>query len=148
MSSNSGQSQRVLYSVFIPGNVPSSKNSKIRARWGGVIVSKATQLWVKAARPVFAAHKEAFIAALEGTHPPYRISFQFVRGTRHAFDYVNPLQTVQDMMTGGFSLGQESEAGIKKRTWLPDDNADVLIPSFEPYTYDKNNPGVWITLYG
>lgn len=112
-----------------------------------MIISKATQVWVKTSRPFFVKYKDEFVSALGETKPPYRIGFQFVRGTRHQFDYVNPLQTVQDMMTGGFSLGKESEENIEKRRWLPDDNADVLIPLFEPYTYDKENPGVWITLF-
>lgn len=63
---------------------------------------------------------------------PLHVSFKFVRGTRHTFDYVNPLQTVLDLMV---------EVGV-----LDDDNADQIIPVFEPYEYDKDNPGVWITL--
>lgn len=75
---------------------------------------------------------------------PYRISFKFVRDSRHKFDYVNPLQTVQDMMTGGFKTSKLEN--VELRQWLPDDNADVILPVFEPYEYDKGSPGVYITV--
>ena len=61
-----------------------------------------------------------------------KISFLFIRGSRHKFDYINPAQTVQDDMV--------------KYGWIEDDNAEFIIPGFEQYTYDKDNPGVWIEL--
>lgn len=133
-------------SFFIPGNVPSSKNNKIRTRWGGMMVSKATQDWVKKSKPYFVLYKNSFLQSIEKKSPPYKISFKFIRGTKQQFDYVNPLQTIQDMMTGSFDFKKESIASIASRTWLPDDNADVILPSFEPYEYDKENPGVFITI--
>ena len=60
------------------------------------------------------------------------ISFTFVRGTRHKFDYINPAQTVQDDMV--------------KAGWIEDDNAEFILPVFIQYTYDKQNPGVWIEI--
>ena len=33
-----------------------------------------------------------------------------------------------------------------KHGWLPDDDCSLLIPVFEPYEYDKENPGVEIKL--
>ena len=44
------------------------------------------------------------------------------------FDYINPAQTVQDLMV--------------KNEWIEDDNANYIIPRFEEFTYDKENPGV------
>ena len=128
---------------FIPGNVPSSKNGK---QWTGrcLITSKNTQRWVKAVRPLFVAYRASFLKELEGKSMPYRISFKFVRDSRHKFDYVNPLQTVQDMMTGGFKTSKLEN--VEPRQWLPDDNADVILPVFEPYEYDKGSPGVYITV--
>lgn len=133
-----------MQKFFIPSNVPSSKNGKIKTRWG-LICSKATRDWVEAVEPFFIQYKKDFLKALEGKEKPYRIGFRFVRGSRHAFDYVNPLQTVQDMMTGGFKKNKDQDTTY--RQWLEDDNADVLIPVFEPYSYDKNNAGVEIIVY-
>jgi hypothetical protein len=33
-----------------------------------------------------------------------------------------------------------------KHGWLEDDNASIVIPVFEPYSYDKNNPGVYVDI--
>jgi len=33
-----------------------------------------------------------------------------------------------------------------KYGWIEDDNAEFIIPAFEQYTYNKEEPGVWIEL--
>ena len=70
--------------------------------------------------------------ALKDHDLPVKICFEFVRGSRHKFDYLNPAQTVQDDMV--------------KYGWIEDDNAEFIIPAFEKYSYDKKNPGVWIEI--
>jgi len=118
------------FKIFIPGNVPSSKNSKI---WTGkfLISSKATRAWQKETEDYWELLKEDFISHLKDK--PYKIGFKFIRNSRHKFDYVNPLQTIQDAMV--------------KHGWLEDDNADELLPVLEPYEYDKSCPGVEIIIY-
>mgnify|MGYP003154210750 CR=1 FL=1 len=61
---------------------------------------------------------------------PYKISFKFHRSTRRKFDYINPAQTVQDLMV--------------KYNWIEDDNCNYIIPYFEEYEYNKEKPGVTI----
>lgn len=117
---------------YIPGNVPSSKNGKIKTRWG-LISSKLTRAWIANTDAHFNAHRAKFLEALEGKEKPYRIGFAFVRNSKRKFDYVNPLQTVQDQMV--------------KCGWLEDDNMEILLPVFEPYEYKKNAGGVRITVY-
>ena len=116
---------------FIPGSVPSSKNGR---RWTGkyFIASKATMTYRKATKDIYAQYTEEFKAELAKHSLPAKISFTFVRGTRHKFDYINPAQTVQDDMV--------------KYGWIEDDNAEFIIPAFEQYTYDKANPGVYIEI--
>jgi len=116
---------------WIPGNVPSSKNGR---RWTGkyFIASKATMNYRKATKDRYLEYTADFKQELEKVKLPVKISFQFVRGSRHKFDYINPAQTVQDDMV--------------KYGWIEDDNAEFIIPAFEQYTYDKENPGVWIEL--
>lgn len=63
---------------------------------------------------------------------PYKIAFKFVRKSRHKFDYLNPAQTVQDQMV--------------KYGWISDDNADEMIPIFLEYEYNKDKPGVYISV--
>jgi Holliday junction resolvase RusA-like endonuclease len=119
---------------FVPGNVPSSKNSKV---WTGrfLVWSKAANKYRKETSRYwkeFAEQIKKNKALLDKSGKPLHIEFLFVRGTRHKFDYVNPLQTVLDLMV---------ENGC-----LDDDNADEVFPTFQQYKYDPKNPGVYITI--
>ena len=121
--------------IFIPGNVPSSKNGR---RWTGryFIVSKQTQRYYKNSKKYWIEHKKEFKKLLKGkdsqNKAPYRITFKFVRKSRHKFDYINPAQTVQDQMV--------------KYGWITDDNAEEMIPIFLEFEYNKDNPGVYINV--
>lgn len=120
-----------VYKVFIPHNTPSSKNGRT---WTGshLIASKSTQKWRRLTKGYWTGHKQEFLDSLQELQKPYDIQFTFVRGSRHKFDYVNPLQTVLDEMV--------------TFEWLEDDNADEVKPYFGDYSYNKENPGVWITV--
>ena len=115
--------------IFIRGNVPSSKNSKV---WTGrfLVWSKTAQKYKKETKQQWEEGRDLFLSGI--TEYPIHVSFEFVRGSKHKFDYVNPLQTILDLMV--------------ENGWLEDDNADVIIPYFIKYSYDKNNPGVWIRI--
>jgi hypothetical protein len=119
------------YTVFIPGNVPSSKNSKV---WTGkfLVNSKTTQKYKKATVEIFQDVAAKFRSYYDELPKPIKVNFKFIRGSKHKFDYINPLQTIQDLMVD--------------YEWIEDDNADCLIPSFSPFEYDKANPGVLITI--
>lgn len=122
--------------IFIPGNVPSSKNSKI---WTGkhLIWSKTASKYVKDTEKYWISNCNIFRFSASGAidreaEYPVKVSFKFIRGSRHKFDYVNPLQTILDLMV--------------KYGWIPDDNADIIIPVFEQYEYNKENPGIFIKI--
>ena len=121
--------------IFIPGNVPSSKNGR---RWTGryFIVSKQTARYYKNSKKDWVENKKEFLKLLKGkdsqNKKPYRISFKFVPKSRHKFDYINPAQTVQDQMV--------------KFGWISDDNAQEILPIFLEFEYDKDNPGVYINV--
>jgi len=117
--------------IFIPGNTPSSKNGR---QWTGKysVGSDATQKYYKESKEHWLAHKDEFLKMLEGKKKPYKLHMLFVRGSRRKFDYINPAQTIQDQMV--------------KYGWLEDDNMTQVIPVFEPYLYDKENPGCYITV--
>lgn len=66
----------------------------------------------------------------EGYEKPLKVVFKIYRKTHRKFDYVNIIQGLQDLMV--------------KCGWLPDDNADEIIPVFQPYDVDKNDPRVEI----
>jgi Endodeoxyribonuclease RusA len=116
---------------FIPGNVPSSKNGR---RWTGkyFIASKTVVNYRKTSKAYYEQYADEFKKAIANCTLPVRIGLTFIRNSRHKFDYINPAQTVQDDMV---NYG-----------WIDDDNADVIIPVFIEYVYDKKNPGVMIEL--
>lgn len=116
---------------FIPGNVPSSKNGR---RWTGkyFIASKTVMKYRKNSNSFYKQYADDFKKELKKHKLPVKISFTFIRGTKHKFDYINPAQTVQDdMVTHG---------------WIEDDNMINIIPVFEPYSYNKEKPGVIIKI--
>ena len=119
--------------IFINGNVPSSKNGK---RWTGkyLIHSKTTMRYIKESNGEYLEHTYPFKEFIERFNAPYVIHFKFYRKSRRKFDYVNPLQTVQDLMV--------------KYDWLEDDSSDHLLPMFDTYEYNKEKPGVLITIKG
>jgi Holliday junction resolvase RusA-like endonuclease len=119
---------------FIPGNVPSSKNGR---RWTGkhFIASKSVMNYRKKTKEYYKKYAQEFRDATLNLNSPIHVEFTFIRGSKHKFDFINPAQTVQDDMV--------------KHEWIEDDNADLLLPVFTNFKYDKDNPGVIIRiLYG
>lgn len=140
--------------IFIPFNVPSLKNSKIKTS-RGIFPSKTVKNYLtdlgiqrySASRKEVVGYKtkpnkfeelrEIFNKALEGKEPPIEIGFHFVRKTKHKFDFNNANQIIADLLTAH---------GI-----IEDDNMDCFIPyAFKMndkfYTIDKENPGVYLQI--
>ena len=117
--------------IFIPYNVPSSKNSK---QWTGkyLVNSKTVQKYIKDTKGYWSYYRNDFSKLLIGKEKPYKISLKFIRGSRRKFDYINPCQTIHDLMV--------------KNNWLEDDNCNEILPIFEVYEYDKEKPGVIINV--
>lgn len=121
--------------IFIPGHVPSSKNSRIfNATTKRSFHSKAVSKYIKHSKVYWKQRKENF-RKLSKNKKPIHVGFHFIRRTKHKFDFINPLQTVQDCM---------QEFGF-----IDDDNMDELIPyplSIEGKYYSVNpkEPGVII----
>jgi hypothetical protein len=122
---------KLMIEYFIKGNVPSLKNSK---RWTGkyLISSKRVLEYEKETKYQYEAIALLLTGELEKCKKPYRISFKFVRNSKHKFDYINAVQLPLDLF-------------VKYRI-LVDDNADEVIPVFQRYEYDKENPGVYIKI--
>lgn len=140
--------------LFIPGNVPSLKNSKIKTS-RGVFASKTVKKYLQKQGIVkysvrdkavtnyktrdneFAKHEKFFIRNLQ-LGGPHQIGFHFVRGSKHKFDFHNAVQIIADLMVA--------------HNFIEDDNMDHFIPRAYKrknkwYSYDKTDPGVWIKIY-
>ena len=123
----------IIFSIFVPGNVPSSKNSKV---WTGkfLVSSETTKRYKDNSKVVWENDilRDKFLDCLREVSPPYKLSFKLVRDSKRRFDYVNMAQAPLDLMV---------EYG-----WLKDDNADIVKPIFEDYEINKDCPGVIISL--
>jgi len=126
--------------IFIPGNTPSSKNSKqiivLKKKTGEqfhtLIDSELTKKWKKEIKDYMAIYKRPFLDMSKKFEYPLYIQFTFVRNSARDFDYINPCQAIQDMMV---------EYG-----WLPDDNTKFIKPFFGDVIIDRDQPGVYIKI--
>ena len=121
---------------FIPGNVPSSKNSRINTRTRS-FPSKATAKYYRESEQFWEEHRDEFIKSLKEYKTPYFIGFHFIRKTIHKYDWINPLQTVQDRMV--------------KHGWIEDDNVNIMFPfpleiNGKLTTHYPEGPGVIIKI--
>jgi hypothetical protein len=67
---------------------------------------------------------------IENEQTPLQIRFHFVRKTAAEFDWINPAQTVQDIMV--------------KFGYLKDDSTKYIKPHFGEEWVEKESPGVYI----
>jgi len=143
--------------IFIAGNVPSSKNSKIQTSRGSFLSktvkkylrshgiqsyrvnsTKKAKKGVKGYKTIPMTFPEDELREMfTGKEFPVTVAFHLVRGTRHKFDFHNIVQILADLITA-FDI-------------IPDDNMDYFIPEVmyrndKAYSYDKLNPGVHITI--
>ena len=88
--------------------------------------------YIKDTKLDYENNKCLFKEMVAGKKFPVTISFKFIRGSKHKFDYINPAQTIQDQMV--------------KYGWITDDNAEEMLPIFLEFEYDKDNPGVYINV--
>lgn len=134
--------------LFIPGNTPSSKNSrqsmtletkpyqdkKGRTKtWKNVnIPSKLTSTFKKESLSYFIQQRPQWLAMKRGLEYPLMVEFTFIRDSKRKFDLINMAQIIQDMMV---------DVG-----WVEDDNYTVITPYFGKVRIDKENPGCEIRI--
>jgi hypothetical protein len=140
--------------LFIPGAIPSLKNSKIKTAHG-IFPSKTVAKFLRSYgiksfssskktvenyktipdtfRPLAMELKEL----LKDEPTPYKLGFYFVRRTKSRFDFGNAVEIVSDLLSA-------------YNAW-EDDNCDIFLPfpmlrNGVVYEVNKDNPGVYITL--
>lgn len=121
--------------IYIPNNVPSSKNSKRIVKRGSktFLINSDLVFKYKAKTQIYwLKQKKEFLKMIENKEKPYKIAFYFIRKDKRKFDYLNACQLPCDLM---------QEFG-----WLEDDSADFIIPVFNGYKVDKEKAGVLIEI--
>lgn len=137
------------YNIFIPGNTPSLKNSKV-ATSKGVFPSKTVRKYMQSlgvksyscsrnyyvnykTRPnLFEKAVEPMKEVLATRETPHEIGLFFIRNSKRKFDFINAAQIICDLLTAH---------GV-----INDDDMDNLIPmpiqvAGSWYTIDKERPG-------
>jgi hypothetical protein len=130
--------------IILYGELYSKKNSKRVFRNKGKTIVLPSKAYEKA-KPAFlwqlkdAKNKEIWrqfklnsSANNNGNIYPIQLYIKIYRKTKRQFDYNNIIQGLQDMLV-------ETE-------YLPDDNANYLIPHFAPYEVDPKNPRVLLNI--
>lgn len=138
---------------FIPGNVPSLKNSKVKTATGvfpsktvtkylrsfNILQFSSSKKIVKYKRNcpnIFEEEFSKYFRDIDRTKP-ILVYFHFVRNSAHKFDFNNATQIISDLFTA--------------HDFIEDDNMDYFIPMpFKIngvwYTYSKASPGVWVKI--
>lgn len=123
--------------IFIPGNVPSKKNN----RWshnGKIFNSDDYKIYIKNTQWLWAKARSQWQKEIQGKELPLCVGLHFVRKTRHAFDYINPSETIQDLM--------------QKYQWIfTDDCHNIITFPFRIdghyFSHDPQKPGVYIKVF-
>jgi len=122
--------------IFIPGNVPSLKNSKqifVNRQTGKRFIASSDSVkdYIKATSIFYESARKQFTELTKHLKTPLNIEFQFVRKTKTRFDFINMAQIVCDMMV--------------KYNWIEDDSYIFLNPCFNSEVlFDKINSGVYV----
>ena len=140
--------------IFIPFNVPSLKNSKVKTSRGifaSPTVKKYLSLlgiqsyssgkkivkgYVKREN-LFEKLRSEFERELKGKTEPYNFGFHFVRDSRRSFDFNNANQIIADLLVA--------------HDIIEDDNMNYFLPyplkiNGKAYVIDKENPGVYVKI--
>lgn len=120
---------------FVPHDVPSAKNSKIKSS-RGIFDSKTYRRWKSKTKNSFIDLKPLFIPTWNASDSMI-IGFHFVRKSRRLFDFNNMTQAIQDAMVN--------------HEWIDDDNVNCMLPvplmiNNSYVSYNKEHPGVYIVI--
>lgn len=154
--------------IFIPGNVPSLKNSKVKTSRGifssttvnnfiralGIQSFSSSKKWVKGYvdlnRPnKFEMLRSQFEEMRKGKSDPLIIGYHQVRKSKRLFDFSNSVEILQDLMTAHDFIDDDN---VKYVFPVPMSIDGELIDPNDPrkfplYSIDKENPGCWIKVF-
>ena len=154
--------------IFIPGNIPSLKNSKVKTSRGifssptvnkfirslGIQSFSSSKKIVKEYKDLsrpnkFEMLRPKFEKMKDGKDNPLIIGYHQVRNSKRLFDFSNSVEIIQDLLTA--------------HNFIEDDNVKYVFPvpmsitgdlidqnnprKFPLYSVDKENPGVWIKIF-
>jgi len=154
--------------IFIPGNVPSLKNSKVKTS-RGIFSSPAVSKFIRSLgiqsfnsrkkevkgyvdpdRPnQFEALRLAFETMRKGKGDPLIIGYHQVRNSKRLFDFSNSVEVIQDLMTAHDFIEDDNVKFVFPVPMTIDGHLPVegKVRDKPLYSVDKENPGVWIKIF-
>ena len=159
-------------SIWLPGEVMSSKNSKMigfyflkpgdtsdwyRRTGEGEFKkcrptlqnSSQAKAYIKDIAPAIIENRQRFLKLVKDLPKPYIIQLHFVRETKRAFDFGNMQQVIADAMCGHY-WKDHPKIPHAATIWINDDNMNEVVfipPLQEPfYSICPDCPGVWLTV--
>ncbi len=137
--------------IFIPGNVPSLKNSKqlFKNKYTGKMFITSSALckkYVTNSEIHWRIFQSSFFKLIEGKQKPYKLQLFFIRDKHKSFDFGNISQIVLDCMTGNAYFPKSKDKELKKKfAWIEDDDANNIVPNYDAgFGYDPKLSGVII----
>lgn len=154
--------------IFIPGNVPSLKNSKVKTS-RGIFMSptvnkyirtlgiqkfnsrkKEVKGYVDPSRPnIFEAKRAHFMSMMQNKSYPVFIGYHQVRNSKRKFDFSNSVEIIQDLLTAHDFIEDDNIAYVFPIPMTIDGKIPVegKIRDQEWYSVDKDNPGVYLKVF-
>lgn len=154
--------------IFIPGNVPSLKNNKVKTSRGifsspainrfirslGIQSFSSSKKYIKGyidkERPnIFKELTKEFKPLIEKKGNPVFIGFHQVRKDKRLFDFSNSVEIIQDLLTAHDVIVDDNvkymfPIPMTKNGKLPSKNN---IRKEDWYSVDKKNPGVYLKVF-
>jgi len=152
--------------VFIPGNVPSLKNSKIKTS-RGIFSSKTVKKYITALgiqqfssskqtvkgyvdpnRPNKIEELRPYLEAMKkGIDEPIIMGLHHVRGSKRLFDFSNSVEIIQDLLTAHKIIEDDNVKFLFTVPMTIDGKLVTEKNKDELYSVDKFNPGVWVKFF-
>lgn len=154
--------------IWIPGSVPSLKNSKVKTN-RGIFSSptvnkylrsvgiqsfssrhKTVKGYVDKTRPnQFELIREQFEQMKVGKENPLFIGYHQVRKTKALFDFSNSVEIIQDLLTAHDLIEDDNIKFVFPIPMSIDGELPTLqnLRTTKWYTVDKENPGVYIKIF-
>lgn len=154
--------------IFIKGNAPSLKNSKVKTNRGifssptvnkyvrslGVQAFSSSKKTVKGYvdkdRPnEFEAFRSQFNKMKMGKEFPLIIGYHQVRNSKRLFDFSNSIEIIQDLLTAHDFIEDDNVKFVfPTPMYLDGTLIDPNNPRKSPlYSVDKENPGCWLKVF-
>lgn len=152
--------------IFIKGNIPSLKNSKVKTK-RGIFSSPTVKKWLRTLniqsfssskklvkgyvdkdRPnKFEALRSEFNKMKIGKDDPLIIGYHQVRGSKRLFDFSNSVEIIQDLLTSHDFIEDDNVKYVfpvpmtKEGEIASSKNRHLL------YSVSKESPGVWLKIF-